>query len=67
MDSGTPTSESTADRTRDELDRGNGVDNHDTDERYVVESYGWSAVGVIGDGKRACIKSPRGATVCLVR
>ena len=43
------------------------VDNHDTDERYVVESYGWSAVGVIGDGKRACIKSPRGATVCLVR
>ena len=43
------------------------VDNYDTDERYIVESNGWNTVGLIGDGKRACIKSQRGATACLIR
>lgn len=41
------------------------VDNYDTDERYMVETSGWSSVGLIGDGKKACIKSPRGAVACL--
>lgn len=43
------------------------VDNYDTDERYTVENYGWSTVGLIGDGKKACIKSPGGAVACLVK
>jgi hypothetical protein len=41
------------------------VDNYDTDERYVVESGRWSAVGRIGDGKKACISSTGGAIACL--
>ena len=43
------------------------VDNYDTDERYIVENSGWSTVGLIGDGKKACIKSPRGAVACLIK
>ena len=43
------------------------VDNYDTGERYMVESYQWSTVGFVGDGKRACIKSPRKAVVCLIK
>lgn len=43
------------------------VDNYDTGERYTVESYQWSTVGFVGDGKRACIKSPRNAIVCLIK
>ena len=43
------------------------VDNYDTDERYIVESGKWTSIGYVGDGKKACIKSPRGAVACLVK
>ena len=43
------------------------VDNYDTDERYIVESGKWTSIGYVGDGKKACIKNPRGAVACLVK
>ena len=43
------------------------VDNYDTDERFIVESGKWNSTGFIGDGKKACIKSTRGAVACLIK
>ncbi len=44
------------------------VDNYDTDARYMVGSgpTDWHSTTMIGVDSKACIKSRRGAIVCLV-
>lgn len=44
------------------------VDNYDTDARYIVGSgpADWHSTTMIGVDSKACIKSRRGAVVCLV-
>lgn len=43
------------------------VDNYDTDERFIVESGKWTSIGYVRDGKKACIKSSKGAVACLIK
>ena len=45
------------------------VDNYDTDARYEVgtEPWKWTSTTMIGIDSKACIKSARGAVVCLVK
>ena len=44
------------------------VDNYDTDARYLVGTgpSEWISTSLIGRSAQACIKSKRGAIVCLV-